>query len=113
LVADQAFPLKINLMRPYPGRMLTNKRRTFHYKLSHARKSVEYAFGIQNAKFKISEGPLCCKEETVNSIVKASVVLRNFIRTQEGLFCEGCENYAVNQSNHHILKDDDDGRQRL
>jgi hypothetical protein len=87
LVAAQAFPLKINLMRPYSGRMPTNKRHTFNYKLSHARKRVECAFVIQNAKFKISEGQLCCKE-TVNSIVKASVVLHNFIRTQEGLFCE-------------------------
>jgi hypothetical protein len=26
---------------------------------------------------------------------------------------EGAENYAVNQSSQHILKDDDDGRQRL
>jgi hypothetical protein len=28
------------------------------------------------------------------------------------MFCEGAENYAVNQSSH-ILNDDDDGRQRL
>jgi hypothetical protein len=46
-------------------------------------------------------------------IIKAHVVLNNFIRTREGLFCEGAENYAVNQSSHHILNDDDDGRQRL
>jgi hypothetical protein len=48
----------------------------------------------------------------VNSIIKASVVLHNFIRTREGLFCEGGENFAVNQSSHHILNEDD-GRQRL
>jgi hypothetical protein len=55
---------------------------------------------------------MCCKEETVNSVIKASVVLHNFIRTREGLFCEEAENYAVSQSGHHILNDDD-GRQRL
>jgi hypothetical protein len=50
----------------------------------------------------------------LNSVIKASVALHNFIRTREGLFCEGAENYAVNQSSHHILNDDDDaGRQRL
>jgi hypothetical protein len=37
-------------------------------------------------------------------------VLHNFIRTREGLFCEGAENYAVHQSNHIL---NDDGRQRL
>jgi hypothetical protein len=60
----------------------------------------------------------------VNSIIKASVALQNFIRTWEGLFCEGAENHAANQSSHHILNydgggggdDDDDNaddRQRL
>jgi hypothetical protein len=61
-VVDEVFPFKINLMRPYPRRMLTNKRRIFHYRLSLARKSVECAFGILNAKFKLFEGPMCCKE---------------------------------------------------
>jgi hypothetical protein len=62
----------------------------------------------------ISEGAICCKKETVNSIIKASVVLHNFIRTREGLFCEGAENHAANHSSHHILNDDDDDdRQRL
>jgi hypothetical protein len=52
---------------------------------------------------------MCCKEETVNLVMKESVVLRNFIRTREG-----AENYAVSQSSHHILNDNDDaGRQRL
>jgi hypothetical protein len=97
--------------------MLTNIRHIFNYRLSRAQKSVESAFGILNAKFKIFEGPICCKEETVNSIIKASVVLHNFIRTRELLFCEDAENYAVNQPSHHILNYDDDddydGRQRL
>jgi hypothetical protein len=54
---------------------------------------------------------MCCKEETVNSVIRASVVCHNFIRIREGLFCEGAENYAVNQSSH--ILNDDDGRQRL
>jgi hypothetical protein len=62
----------------------------------------------------IFKGMMCCIDETVKSVIKSSIVLHNFIRTQEGLFCEGAENYAVNQSCHHILNDDDDaGRQRL
>jgi hypothetical protein len=44
---------------------------------------------------------MCCKE-TVNSVIKASVVLHNFIRIQGGLFSQGAENYAVNQSSYHI-----------
>ncbi|GFG34852.1 hypothetical protein Cfor_00082 [Coptotermes formosanus] len=44
LVADEASPLKVNLMRPYARRMLINKRPIFNYRLSHAQKSVECAF---------------------------------------------------------------------
>jgi hypothetical protein len=36
-VADEAFQLKVNLMRPYTRRMLTNKRHIFNYRISHAR----------------------------------------------------------------------------
>jgi hypothetical protein len=67
----------------------------FNYRLSHLQKSVECAFGIINAKFKIFEGLICCKEESANSAGKAYVILHNFIRLQKGLSCE------------------DDGRQRL
>jgi hypothetical protein len=87
------------------------------HSLSRTRENVECAFGILNAKFKIFEGPMCCKEGAVNSAIKASLVLHNFITTWEGLFCEEAEKYAVNQSSHHILNedgdDDDDGRQIL
>lgn len=95
---------------------MTNKRRIFNYRLPRARKSAECAFGTLTAKFKIFEGPMCCKEETVNSVIKASVVLHNLIIIREGIFCEGAENYALNQSSHHVLNyddNDDDGRQRL
>jgi hypothetical protein len=63
-VGVEAFPLKINWMRPYLRRMLTNKRHIFNYKLYRAQNSVERAFGMLNSKFKILEGPMCCKEET-------------------------------------------------
>jgi hypothetical protein len=44
----------------------------------------------------------------VKSIIKASVVLYNFVTTWEGLFCEGTQKYAANQSSHHILNEEDD-----
>jgi hypothetical protein len=50
----------------------------------------------------------------VNPVIKVSIFLHSFITTWEGLFCEGAEKYAVNQSSHHILNDEyDDGKQRL
>jgi hypothetical protein len=62
------------------------------------------------AKFKIFKGPICCKEETAISIVKASVALHNVIRTQERVFCEVGESFAVSQPFLLNMKKVTDGR---
>ncbi|KAM3596140.1 uncharacterized protein V6R79_009018 [Siganus canaliculatus] len=44
-VADKAFPLRHDVMRPFPGRS-SGSHRMFNYRLSHARLIVENTFGI-------------------------------------------------------------------
>jgi hypothetical protein len=112
-VADEAFSLKVNIMGLYPRRILTNKIRMFNYRLIRARKIVECAFGIFIDKFKIFERPICCKEATAISIVKASVVLRSFIRIGEGVFSEVGESFAVNQPAFPTEHEEGEGRHRL
>lgn len=85
-IGDQAFPLKKNLMRPYPQKTLDNERRVFNYRISRARKSVECAFGMLVSKFTIFQRPLLCKEKTAVSVIKAACVLHNFIKITEGTF---------------------------
>lgn len=86
ICGDEAFPLMPYLMRPYPQRVLNARRRIFNFRLSRGRKSVECAFGILVSKFRIFEGPICCDEGTVKSIIKASCFLHNFVRIREGKF---------------------------
>jgi hypothetical protein len=35
------------------------------------------------------------------------------LEPRKGFFCEGAVNYAVKQSSHHILNEDEDRRQRF
>ncbi|XP_033989775.1 protein ALP1-like [Trematomus bernacchii] len=53
IVADEAFPLKEYLMKPYLNRRLAVEQRIFNYRLSRARRVVENAFGILANRFRV------------------------------------------------------------
>lgn len=55
LVADDAFALTNNLMKPYALRNLSGLERIFNYRLSRARRNVENAFGILGSRFRVIE----------------------------------------------------------
>lgn len=85
-VADNAFPLRKNIMRPYPERNIDNKMRIFNYRLSRGRKTIECTFGMMTQKFQIFLTPIRCRRyETIISIIQSACVLHNFIRVKDGL----------------------------
>lgn len=80
-VADEAFPLRRNLMRPFPERGgLSLEQRIFNYRLSRARQVVEDAFGIWSAQWRMFRRELEVLPEVVEKCVKATCVLHNFMR---------------------------------
>ncbi|KAL8567149.1 hypothetical protein ACOMHN_033051 [Nucella lapillus] len=83
LVADDAFPLKSHLMKPYPKRGLTDSQRIFNYRLSRARRVVESAFGILVARFRVLAGKMNLPAETATIVTEACVALHNFLRTEK------------------------------
>ena len=88
-VADEAFPLHENIMRPYGGSKLPESQRIFNYRLSRARRIVENAFGIMASRFRVFRRPLSVKPETVDVIVLACVALHNFLRKTALRYIDG------------------------
>lgn len=81
--ADDAFPLKTWMMKPYKGSFLPEKQRVFNYRLSRARRIIENTFGIAAARWRVWKRPVIASPEKVTSIAKAVCVLHNYLMTEE------------------------------
>uniref|UniRef100_A0A3P9IWX4 DDE Tnp4 domain-containing protein n=1 Tax=Oryzias latipes TaxID=8090 RepID=A0A3P9IWX4_ORYLA len=79
IVADEAFPLKPYLLRPYPGRRLPTDKRIFNYRLSRARRISENAFGILSQRFRVFQRTLQVQPSVVDKVVKAACALCNYL----------------------------------
>jgi len=79
IVADDAFPLKTFLMKPYSSRNLTQQQRIYNYRLSRARRVVENAFGIMCSRFRVFAQPIALTPNKVQVIVLAACCLHNFL----------------------------------
>ncbi|XP_030215697.1 protein ALP1-like [Gadus morhua] len=79
-IGDEAFPLRRNLLRPYPGQNLGGERRIFNFRLSHARRIVECAFGILANQWRLYRRVLGVSPEVAESAVKATCILHNYMR---------------------------------
>ena len=81
-VADDAFPLTQNIMKPYPKKgQFTYKQKIFNYRLSRARRIVENAFGIMASRFRIFRKPISVSLDKTDSIIKTACALHNWLRS--------------------------------
>lgn len=88
-VADEAFPLRENIMRPYSKPRtgsLSREESIFNYRLSRARRVIENTFGIMTARFRILHRVMNAHPKTADNIMKAIVCLHNFIRKENTSF---------------------------
>lgn len=79
LIGDEAFPLKENILRPFPGKKLSERERVTNYRISRARRVVENAFGITAHKWRVLLKRIEVNEKFTTSITLTCCVLHNFL----------------------------------
>jgi hypothetical protein len=83
-VADGAFALNTNIMKPFPGNQdVGTPKRIFNQRLSSARVVVENVFGIMASVFRILRKPISLDVEKASLITMSCILLHNFLRRSE------------------------------
>ena len=99
IVADDAFPLKTYMMKPYAFRGLSREERIFNYSLSLARRVVENAFGILASMFPVLLTTTNLSPELMQNVVLACCTLHNFLKEKKSA------NYAPHGFLDEIMPD--------
>ncbi|XP_014667133.1 PREDICTED: uncharacterized protein LOC106808794 [Priapulus caudatus] len=79
IIGDDAFPLRPDLMKPYPHKNLEHAKRIFNYRLSRARRVVENSFGILANRFRVFLAPIALEPDFVENLILAACCLHNFL----------------------------------
>ncbi|KAJ8889199.1 hypothetical protein PR048_008696 [Dryococelus australis] len=87
-VGDEAFGLHKHLLRPFGGTHLPIEKIIFNYRLCRARRYVECGFGILRNKWRIFHRPINVQPDFAVDIVKACILLHNFVRDRDGFVIE-------------------------
>jgi hypothetical protein len=95
LVADDAFPLRTYIMKPFHRRGLVEKEMIFNYRLSRCRRVVENAFGILANRFRVFRSPITSQPSSVKKVVLAATALHNYLRTKAILVADVIESVDV------------------
>ena len=78
-VADDAFPMRTNLVKPYSAFHLDLEKLITNYRISRGRRIIENSFGVLAARFRIFRRRILASVETVESLTECCVALYNYL----------------------------------
>ncbi|XP_041826075.1 protein ALP1-like [Melanotaenia boesemani] len=78
-LGDNAYPLRLDLMKPYASRQMDHQQRVFNYRLSRAHRVVENGFGIWENRWRVFHNPILLNPDKVQKMVFATVCLHNYL----------------------------------
>lgn len=102
-VADEAFALRENFMKPYNIKELDYPKKIFNYRLSRARNVVEIVFGILAARFRLLHTEINMDEKTIKLAVLACCILHNYLRRKCGESYVSSSNIQDKANNSNVL----------
>ena len=83
IVGDEAFPLRPDLMKPFPrglrGNKLPEDQLVFNYRLSRARRISENAFAILVQRWRVFDRHMYLSDENAIKVIQAATVLHNYL----------------------------------
>ena len=79
IIGEDAFPLRVETMKPYPHRNLDHEKLIFNYCLSRARRVVENAFGILSNRFRVFLTTINLSPDKVTDLILAACCLHKFL----------------------------------
>ena len=112
LVADDAFPLTSNIMKPFAHRGLNQMERVFNYRLSRARRVSENAFGILVSRFRVFRSGMEVKPEKAKDVVLAATVLHNYLIRRSAPYFSVASRSMTSMENDEAAPSDDFGQLR-
>lgn len=104
VLADDAFPLSYNVMKPYPLKNLTKDEKIFNYRLSRGRRMVESSFGILASRFRVFLTTINLAPEKVTCITLAACTLHNLL-TEKRKHLYTCHNLITRTEDDHQYQD--------
>lgn len=103
-VGDEAYPLRCDLMKPYPGKQTDHAQRTLNYRLCRARRAAENAFGVLANRLRVFRSTICLEPDKVVKITMASLCIHNFLR-ERGSEAYAPPAFADWEGGDHVLVD--------